>query len=72
MVAYTPARNVYSAWLADWLNNGPERWSSARYHLSHQLRVIRQFDGNGEARRYRDWLIWVGCYPVRPIAVAIS
>ena len=62
-IAYVPARPVYRAWIVDWMHDG--RWSSPRIWLAYQLRRIRAEVSTGEARRFRDYLLWLGCYPVR-------
>ncbi len=61
---YAPARPEYRGWAADWLH-GPDRWSSPRVLLAHQLRVIRRLDGSAEAREFRNYLLWLGLYPAK-------
>ncbi len=61
---YAPARKMYGQWAVDWLQCS-DKWSSARYHLCHQLRRIRQADGRREAMEFRNYLFWLGVYPVR-------
>ena len=61
---YAPARKGYVAAAVDWLH-GPERWSSPRKHLATQLRQIRSADGCHEATEFRNYLLWLGVYPVK-------
>ena len=60
---YAPARKLYGQWAVDWMYCG-EKWSTPRYHLAHQLRRIRQAEGRHEEREFRDYLFWLGVYPV--------
>ena len=65
MFAYVPKNQTYYKWMVDWLHEGNLRWSSPRKNLFHQLRVIRKLDGNDEAAKFCDWLLWIGSYPVK-------
>lgn len=62
---YKPARRVYWDWINDWRNDGNERWTSPRFHLAAQLNKIRKENGSHEAIEFRNYLKWLGCYPVR-------
>jgi len=53
-----------ASWGVDWLH-GPTRWSSPRKHLTEQLRYLRTNRGNHEAREFRNYLLWLGVYPVK-------
>jgi hypothetical protein len=65
MFEYVPKDQTYYRWMVDWLYEGDIRWSSPRKNLAYQLRVIRKLDGNDEAAKFRDWLLWIGSYPVK-------
>ena len=65
---YAPKRRAYRSWIDRWHVLGrPGRVSTPedRDLLASQLRVIRNEDGNHEAREFRNYLLWIGIYPVR-------
>ena len=66
---YAPARKHYHSWAADWIY-ASDRWSSPRHHLANQLRRIKAEEGRHEAREFRNYLLWLGVYPVRLRKVA--
>lgn len=64
MLPYVPARAQYRAWYTSTIHR-PLGRCAGRSHLSGWLRVIRRQDGSAEAKRFRDWLHWLGTYPVQ-------
>lgn len=60
---YTPPNKGIAAWSIDWLHGF--LGTSPRYHLAQQLRYIHRAHGAHEAKEFRDYLLWIGVYPVR-------
>ena len=61
---YRPPNKGIGQWTIDWLHCAA-RWTSPRYYLSQQLRYIRDAHGAREAKEFRNYLLWLGVYPVR-------
>jgi hypothetical protein len=61
---YHPAKKVYGQWAVDWLH-GWDRWTTPRHHLAVQLQAIRKEYGSHEAIEFRNYLLWLGVYPVK-------
>ena len=59
---YRPAHRLYGQWAVNWLHSHYDR---KRHVLAQQLVLIRREHGSQEAREYRNYLLWLGCYPVR-------
>jgi hypothetical protein len=59
---YAPKDKLFSTWAATWISRPGTRWL-----LSQQLYDIRQRFGPAEALEYRNYLLWLGCYPGRPL-----
>lgn len=65
---YRPARKVYGQWATDWMRRyGSGGWPNCynRPHLASQLLSIRKDHGSKEAIEFRNYLLWLGVYPVR-------
>lgn len=61
---YRPTSRVFSDWAHDWLRI-INRWSRSdcRSHLAGQLILIMKKHGVAEAKEFRNYLLWLGCYP---------
>jgi hypothetical protein len=59
MSAYAPKRRQYGKWYASTIHR-----EAPREVVAEWLRTIRRQDGTAEAIRFRDWLLWLGTYPV--------
>jgi len=62
---YRPASNVYSQWALTWLYRGQSAWSRNRSMLASQLLQIRREHGAGQAVEFRNYMLWLGTYPIR-------
>lgn len=64
---WTSPNKGIQGWAIDWLHG--QRCSSPRIHLANQLRYIRRAHGVQAAIDFRNYLLWLGCYPTNPAPV---
>jgi hypothetical protein len=58
-----PPKKIYNPWIGSWIQN--LGGNSPRYRLSQELKHIRRSDDHKQAAHFRNWLLWIGCYPVK-------
>lgn len=60
---WSPPNKGIQGWAIDWLHGAS--CSSPRFHLANQLTYIRKAHGPHEASEFRNYLLWLGVYPVK-------
>lgn len=63
---WSPPSKLVSKWMDGWRRTNPssEHWRSHRALLARELIGIRILHGRHHAREFRDYLLWLGFYPV--------
>lgn len=64
---YAPTRRLYATWSRESIYHPPSRATVAWW-----LRMILNESGPAEARRFRDWLFYLGTYPAKAASKAVG
>jgi hypothetical protein len=62
---WTAPNKGIQQWAIEWLHRGPKNGNSPRTRLASELKYVRDNHGAHEAIEYRNYLLWLGSYPVK-------
>lgn len=67
---YAPPTKEISDWPSEWLRRFHHEFNSGlnsehRKHLASQLQYLIDEYGHHDAREFRNYLLWLGCYPTK-------